>query len=116
MSKDNNLLQSIIEGIKNKKGNNISSIDLSNNENAVCNYFVICNADSNTQVKSIVDEIEENVLKNTGEKVWKKEGFENAQWILLDYSSIVVHVFQTEFRGFYKLEDLWADSKITNFE
>ncbi len=116
MTKNNNLLNLIIEGIKNKKGNNISSIDLRKIENAVCDYFVICNADSNTQVKSIVDEIENHVKKNTGEKVWKKEGLENSQWILLDYSSIVVHVFQTKFREFYKLENLWADAKIKNFE
>ena len=116
MAKNNNLLNSIIEGIKNKKGNNILSIDLREIENSVCDYFVICNADSNTQVKAIVDGVEDYVNKNTGEKVWKKEGLENSQWILLDYSSIVVHIFQTEYRDFYKLESLWADAKIKIFE
>lgn len=115
MAKNTNLLNSIIEGIKNKKGNRILTLDLSKNENSVCNYFVICNADTNTQVKAIVNEIEDNVFKTTGEKVWKKEGFENSQWILLDYSSIVVHVFQTQYREFYKLEELWSDAKIKNF-
>jgi ribosome-associated protein len=105
-------LKVILEAIDDKKGNNIVSIDLSNIETAVTDYFVITNADSTTQVSAIAHEIEKATSKKLKEKVWKSEGYENLQWVLLDYGSIVVHVFQTPYREFYKLEELWADAKI----
>lgn len=106
------LVDAIVEGIKEKKGEKIVTINLSEIENAVCKYFVICNANTNTQVKAIVDSVDEFTRKEVNEKAWRKEGFENAQWILLDYGSVVVHVFQTEYRGFYNIEGLWADAEI----
>ncbi|HBS88681.1 MAG: ribosome silencing factor [Bacteroidetes bacterium GWF2_38_335] len=117
MSKDNTdqLLKAIIEGIKEKKGSDIISIDLSKHQNVVCRYFVICHADSTTQVNAIAGSIEEFTRNTLNEKVWKREGTENSQWILLDYASIVVHVFQTQYRNFYNLENLWADAKIKKF-
>jgi ribosome-associated protein len=106
----------IIEGIKEKKGKEIVSIDISKLENSVCRYFIICHGDSNTQVSAIAQWIEKVVEDDLNEKVWKKQGFENAQWILLDYVDIVVHIFQKEFRDFYDLESLWADGKIEKIE
>jgi ribosome-associated protein len=106
----------IIEGIKEKKGKEIVSIDISKLENSFCRYFIICHGDSNTQVSAIAQWIEKVVEDDLHEKVWKKQGFENAQWILLDYVDIVVHIFQKEYRDFYDLESLWADGKIEKFE
>ncbi len=108
-----NLVTSIVSSIQEKKGDNIVTLDLTELDSKVCDYFVICNADSNTQVRAIADFIEENVREELGEKIWKKEGHDNSQWILLDYTNVVVHIFQTEYRDFYKLEKLWGDAKIT---
>lgn len=106
----------IIEGIKEKKGKEIVSIDLSKLNNPVCRYFVICHGDSNTQVNAIADGIEKILKEKLNEKAWHKQGFENAQWILLDYIDVVVHIFQKEYRDFYNLESLWADGKIKKIE
>jgi ribosome-associated protein len=110
------IIYHIIEGIKEKKGKEIVSINLTALESAVCRYFIICHGDSNTQVSAIAQWIEKTLEENLNEKVWKKQGFENSQWILLDYVDIVVHIFQKEFRDFYNLEELWADGKMCKFE
>lgn len=107
------LLLAIVEGAKEKKGKNIISVDFTKLENHFCKYFVICEGDSNTHVNSIAGEIEEYTRNTTGLKPWSREGFENSEWILLDYSDIVVHIFQRKTREYYKLEELWADCKIT---
>lgn len=109
-------LDLIIEGIKEKKGKEIVSIDISKLENSFCNHFVICHGDSTTQVSAIASWIEKVVEDELNEKVWKKQGFENAQWILLDFVDVVVHIFQKETRDFYNLESLWADGKVQKFE
>ena len=106
----------IIEGIREKKGKEIISIDLSKLHNAVCRHFVICHGDSNTQVNAIAQGVERVLEEKLNEKVWRKQGFENAQWILLDYVDVVVHIFQKEYRDFYNLESLWADGKIKKIE
>jgi ribosome-associated protein len=112
LAKDENqlMLDSIVKGIEEKKGNNIQIFDLREIGHAVCDYFVICNADSGTQVDAIAYSVEHEVKVNTGRSPWKSEGFENREWILIDYSNIVFHVFQTQIREFYKLERLWADA------
>jgi len=107
------LVEAIIQGLQEKKGIEIVKIDLTKIDNTVCKYFVICNGTSNTHVSSLADSVEDFVIENIREKVWKKEGYQNAQWILLDYADVVVHVFQKEYRDFYQLENLWADAKIT---
>lgn len=112
----NTLLNAIIEGMQEKKAKNITLIDLSSLENRVSDYFIICDADSNIQVEAIADSIEEYVEKRVNEKPYHAEGFENAEWILIDYINIVAHVFQKETRGYYGLESLWADGKITIIE
>lgn len=111
---DKILLNNIIEGILKIKGKKVTSINLGKLENAICQYFVICSGDSNTQVNGIADSVIDEVKENTGIKPNHSEGLDNAQWVLIDYGSVVVHVFQTTYRDFYKLEDLWADGEVNH--
>ncbi len=106
----------IIQGIQEKKGNEIVDLDLSAIENAVSNDFIICHGNSRTQVEAIASYVEEIVKKNTGLNPWHKEGYQNAEWILLDYVDVVVHVFNEQTRRFYNLEGLWADAKTKTIE
>jgi len=115
-SEEKILLQHIIEGIKEKKGKEILSIDLRSLDNSICQYFIICHGESSTQVNAIANWIEYSIEEQLNEKVWHKEGFENASWILLDYVNIIVHIFQKESREFYNLEGLWADGYLSKFE
>ena len=92
------IVASIIRGIEEKKGQNIQIFDLRALGYAVSDYFVICNADSGTQVDAIAYSVEDEVKKQTGFSPWKSEGFENREWILIDYSDVVVHIFQTPIR------------------
>ena len=110
------IVNHIIESIKEKKGKEIVSINLTLLDNAVCKYFIICHGDSNTQVGAIAQWVEKFVEDTLSEKVWRKQGFENSQWILLDYIDIIVHIFQKEYREFYNLEGLWADGNIIKIE
>ncbi len=110
------LLETIVEAIKDKKGKNIVSLDMTKTDGAICSYFVICNADSTTQVGAIAAGIEEKTEKELNTRVWRVDGAANALWIAMDYVDVVVHIFQTEMRGFYKLEDLWADAPATRYE
>lgn len=112
LNETDKILDSVIKGIQEKKGHHIVNLDLSNIENAVCNNFVVCHGDSSRQVAAIADSVQETVRKNTHEKPWHKEGEQNADWILLDYADVVVHIFREETRKFYNLEGLWADAKI----
>lgn len=109
------LLAGIVAAIQEKKGKNILSLEIGSLPNAVCKYFVICNADSTTQVGAIADNIEDKLIENFKEKVFRSAGYENSLWIVLDYIDVVVHIFQTEQRDFYKLEDLWADAKVQQY-
>ena len=110
------LLETIIEGILQVKGLDTSILNLKKIETAVCKYFVICSGTSNTHVSSIADSVKKNVSKEVQEKPWHIEGLNTSEWILMDYSDIVVHVFQQETREFYRLEDLWGDAKIRKIE
>ncbi len=112
----NELLQAIYEGIFERRGSNVTCLDFSKNRNALADYFVICEAQSDRQVAAIADSIQEFAFKKVSEKASYSEGYENAQWILLDFTDVVVHVFQTEYREFYNLEGLWADADITRIE
>ncbi|MDE5624146.1 MAG: ribosome silencing factor [Alistipes sp.] len=110
------LIETIVSAIEDKKGKNIVSLDLSGFDGAICSAFVVCNADSTTQVAAIADGIEEKVQQVLGEKVWRVEGQQSALWIAMDYVDVVVHIFQTELREFYRLEELWADAPLTRYE
>ena len=110
------LVTQIISGIEEVKGQNIEILDLRKIENTVCDYFVICDGTSNTQVNAIVNSIQKIVSKAIKEKPWHVEGSENAEWVLLDYVHVVVHVFQKHIREFYDIEGLWGDAKSVKIE
>lgn len=107
------LLDAIVEGMKERKAKNIMILNLQGIENRVTDYFVICDADSNTHVNSIADSVEETVEKMTNEKAYHTEGSQNGEWILIDYINIVAHVFLRETREHYNIEGLWGDAEIT---
>lgn len=117
MSKKNistdELISIIISGIEEVKGEDIQLLDLRDIENTVCDYFVVCSGNSNTQVKAISNSVQKIVGKQGQEKAWHVEGESIAEWILMDYVNIVVHVFQKPVREFYDIEGLWGDAKIT---
>ena len=110
------LIRTIVSAIEDKKGKNIVSLDLSGFDGAVCSHFVVCNADSTTQVAAIADGIEEKVHEVLGENVWRVEGTQTGLWVAMDYVDVVVHIFQTELRDYYRLEELWADAPTTRYE
>lgn len=110
------LSEMAIHGMQEKKGNEIVRLDLRNIFSSVSDYFVICHADSGTQVKAIADSVEEEIFKATQQNPWRKEGFENAEWIVLDYIDVVIHIFKTDKREFYGVEDLWGDAEIKYYQ
>lgn len=110
------LIAHIIKGIEEVKGNDIDVLDLREIENTVCDYFIICNGSSNTQVNAIVNSIQKSVSKSLKDKPWHIEGSDNAEWVLMDYVNVVVHVFQKHIREFYDIEGLWGDAKTTSIE
>lgn len=108
-------LNIIIDAIDDKKGKNIVSIDLTGINQSIFDYFVICHGDSTTQVDAIAHHVEEKMKEKTGESPFHSEGFENSQWILIDYADIIVHVFLEPYRQLYRLEDLWADGILKTY-
>lgn len=116
MEQARQLLGSITKGIQEKKGGNIVVVDLSKIEGAICNYFVICQGSSPSQVEAITESVGDVVRESTGEKPAKVVGLENAQWVAMDYSDVMVHVFLPDVRDFYDLEHLWEDAKMTKIE
>ena len=110
------LITGIIKGIEEVKGNNITILDLREIDNTVCDYFIICNGTSNTQVNAIVGSVQKLVSKELKDKPWHIEGAENAEWVLMDYVNVVVHVFQKHIREFYDIEGLWGDAKVTSIQ
>lgn len=110
------LLDTILDGIQNLKGKNITLIDLESIQHTECSYFIICHGTSSTHVDSIAKSVESTVKETLETDVWHRDGYRNALWILLDYGDIMVHVFQKEARDFYNLEGLWSDAKIKTFE
>jgi len=97
-------------------GQDITILDLREIENTVCDYFIICNGTSNTQVNAIVGSVQKTVSKALKDKPFNIEGTDNAEWVLMDYVNIVVHVFQKHIREHYNIEDLWGDAKSTLIE
>ena len=110
------LIENIVEAIQDKKGHNIVSLDLRELEGTICDAFVVCNADSTTQVDSIADGIVEHLEEKLGEKPRRVEGKTNAAWIAVDYVDVMVHIFLTPLRDYYRLEQLWADAPATRYE
>ena len=116
LSKSSKILKVIIEAIQDKKGERIVTLDLRKINEAVSDFFIVCEASSTTQVKAIADWVEVSVKKECGEIPYKHEGHSAAQWILIDYVNVVVHVFLSETRKFYKLEEMWSDGISTEEE
>ena len=107
------LITEIVKGIEQVKGEKISILDLREIENTVCDYFIVCEGTSNTQVNAISGSVQKSVSKAIQDKPWHVEGEANAEWILLDYVNVVVHIFQKHIREFYDIESLWGDAKTT---
>ncbi len=110
------LITTIISGIEDVKGKDINLLDLREIENTVCDYFIICEGTSNTQVNAIVSAVQKKVSKELKDKPWHIEGEDNAEWVLMDYVNVVVHVFQKHIREYYDIESLWGDAKTTLIE
>ena len=110
------LIYQIIDAIQDTKGEDIQIFDLSSIENSVAETFIICTGNSNTQVSAIAGNVEKKVRNELKERPWHVEGTENSLWVLMDYVSVVVHVFQRHIREYYEIEELWGDAKITKIE
>lgn len=111
MKENKQLLDNIISGIKEKKGKNITTIDLRDIPGVICDYFVVCEGNSPTQVAALAESVEHVVKTNTQESPIRVQGHQLAEWIGIDYGDIIVHVFLPEQRGFYNLDNLWSDAK-----
>ena len=110
------LSKAIVEGMKEKKASDIVVLDLRKAKNAVADFFVICSGNSARQLDAIADAIDEMVFKTLKENPWHIEGKNNKEWMLLDYVTVVAHIFQSERRSYYTLEKLWGDAKITQIK
>jgi ribosome-associated protein len=110
LTRSSKLFKTIINAIQEKKGENVVSIDLRKIDEAVADFFIICQANSNTQLKAIADFVEHEVEEKCDEQVYKHEGKQAQQWILIDFVNVVVHVMLPEPRKFYQLEEMWSDA------
>jgi len=113
---DKKTLKVIADAMLEKKAQEVVSLDLRSIGTAISDYFIVCNADSTPAVVAIADNIEDRMMEKCKRKVVRTQGKENAFWVIMDYGDIVVHVFQTPYRSFYRLEDLWADAERTVYE
>lgn len=107
------LVKTIVEGLQEKKGKNIVTVDLTRLSGAICEYMVICEGNTPTQVSALSDSVWDFARRDAGEKPLSIDGMQGAQWIGMDYGTVLVHIFLPEQRAFYNLENLWADSKVT---
>lgn len=112
LTTNSRLFKTIIKAIQDKKGENIVSLDLRKIPEAVSDFFIVCEATSNVQIKAIADNIEDLVKKECGENPYKREGYQSLQWVLIDYVNIVVHIMQPDTRKFYRLEEMWSDAGV----
>lgn len=110
LTRNSKIFKNIIHAIHEKKGENVVSLDLRKIPEAVADFFIICEATNNTQLKAIADSVEFEVKQNCGELPYKHEGRQGEQWILIDYVNVVVHVMLPETRKFYGLEEMWSDA------
>ena len=104
------IFKTIIKAIQDKKGENIISLDLRKIHEATSDFFIICEANNITQLKAIADHVEYEVKKNCSELAYNSEGKTAAQWLLIDYINIVVHIMHPTSRQFYQLEEMWSDA------
>jgi ribosome-associated protein len=116
LNRNSKVFKTIVKAILDKKGDGVVSLDLRKIPEAVADFFVICEASSTVQVRAIADKVEEQMKKVCGEIPHRVEGRSSAQWVLVDYVNIVVHIFQSETRRFYKLEEMWSDADLLEHE
>lgn len=116
INRNSKLFKVILQAVQEKKAEDIVSLDLRKIPEAVADFFIICQATSNTQVKAIADNVEHRVKELCLELPYRHEGMNAAQWVLVDYVNIVVHIFQPETRKFYRLEEMWSDAQVQEHE
>ena len=116
LTKSSKILKVIINAIQDRKGESIVSLDMRKIPEAVADFFIICEAGANTQVKAIADAIEDQVRQACEERPYRHEGYQALQWVLIDYVNVVVHIFQKETRKFYRLEEMWSDGVMVEHE
>lgn len=109
LTRNSKIIKTIIAAIKEKKGDNIISLDLRKIKEAVADFFIVCEAGSQPQVRAIADNVEDRVKEKCSENPYHHEGYQKMHWVLIDYVNVVVHVMQPETRKFYKLEEMWSD-------
>lgn len=112
MTQKTELVKFIIEGIQEKKGKRIAVVDMRELKESPCRFFVIAEGDSSVQVNAVGQSVKDWVNEKGKTKPYAFAGFENNQWIALDYGEVIVHIFQREYRDFYDLEHLWEDAQI----
>lgn len=112
MDQTKELVQTIVEGLQEKKGKNIVTVDLTRLSGAICQYMVICEGNTPTQVSALSDSVWDFARKNAGEKPISTDGGQRSEWIGIDYGTVLVHIFLPERREFYNLENLWSDAKV----
>ena len=110
LTKNSKLIKTIINAIQEKKGENIISLDLRKVNEAVADFFIVCEASNQPQVRAIADFVEHEMKEKCDEYPYRHEGMKNLQWVLIDYVNVVVHVMLAETRKFYKLEEMWSDA------
>ena len=110
------IISVIADAMLEKKAQEVVALDLRKIGTAISDHFIVCNADSTTNVVAIADNVEDRVAEKCGRTVIRCQGKENGFWIILDYGEVVVHIFQTVYRSFYRLEDLWADAERSEFK
>lgn len=114
--KKKSLVEVITQALQDKKGKDITILDFKKIGSSVCDSFIICHGTSRPQVEALTDSVSEQVKLETGQNPLHREGLKNAEWILIDYGDILVHIFQESTRIFYNLEQLWADAKVTRIK
>lgn len=112
LNRNSKIFKTIIKAIQNKKGEDLVSLDLRKIPEAVADFFIICSASNQPQIRAISDSVEDEVKKNTGESPYHHEGKQNLQWVLIDYVNVVVHIMMPEQRKFYRLEEMWSDAPL----
>lgn len=112
LTKSSKILKTIIKAIKDKKGENIVSLDLRKVNEAVADFFIVCEASNQPQVRAIADQVKHEVKLKCGETPYHHEGYQNLSWVLIDYVNVVVHVMLSDTRNFYKLEEMWSDGTV----
>ncbi len=115
LTRNSKIFKSIIKAIQDKKGENTVSLDLRKIQEAVADFFIICEANNQPQIRALADAVEDAVKDKCSENPYHHEGRKNLQWVLLDYVNVVVHIMMPESRKFYKLEELWSDASLEEY-